>query len=87
VRVVGLGGGGATTGVVAAVQFQAPRHIPIPFEVVCDPAQIDEGASYGLEAEIVRGKAAVFTTASPVPVLAGGLPTTGVKLLLRRTGS
>lgn len=86
IRVVRLGAGGSVTGMVAAVELPAPRHLPIPFEVVCDPDSIEEGGTYGLEAEIVRGGSTVFTTAGPMPVLAGGLPTAGVKLLLQRPG-
>jgi uncharacterized lipoprotein YbaY len=81
VRVIRLG---ASDEVVATLELAAPRRMPIPFELVCDPATIDESAAYGVEAEVVRAGAVVFATPGPVPVLAGGAPTLGIKLLLRR---
>jgi len=81
VRVIRLG---ASDEVVATLELAAPRRMPIPFELVCDPEAIERNAAYGVEAEVVRGGTVVFATPGPVPVLAGGAPTVGVKLLLRR---
>ena len=63
-----------------------PLLLSIPEYLGVDPGSVEEGGAYGLEAEIVRGKETVFTTVSRVPVLAGGLPTSGIKLLLQRAG-
>lgn len=72
--------------VIASIKRAAPRHPPIPFELTCDPADVNGAAEIVLEAEIVRKGRIVFSTPAPVRVLEDGRPTVGVKLLLRRTG-
>jgi uncharacterized lipoprotein YbaY len=83
IRAVRLDPGGSRT-VVASFERAAPKHPPIAFELVCDPDDVAGAAEIDLEAEILRGERAVFRTPAPVPVLIGGHPTLGVKLVLRR---
>jgi putative lipoprotein len=85
VRVIRLGSRGAPRPVIAELAFAAPRRVPIPFKLECDPQALEPGASYGLEASISRRGTVEFATVEPVPVLAGGLPTSGLKILVRRT--
>jgi putative lipoprotein len=85
VRVVRLGRPGAGRTVVAEQSFAAPRRVPIPFELECDPQALEARAAYGLEATISRRGKVEFATVEPVPVLAGGLSTRGLKILVRRT--
>jgi len=85
VRVVRLGSRGGSRPVVAELAFAAPRRLPIPFKLECDLQALEPGASYGLEASISRRGMVEFATVEPVPVLAGGLPTSGLKILVRRT--
>ena len=85
VRVVSLGRPGAARTVVAEQSFAAPRRVPIPFKLECDPQALQPGAAYGLEATISRRGKVEFATVEPVPVLDGGRPTSGLKVLLRRT--
>lgn len=85
VRVIRLGSRGAPRPVIAELAFAAPRRVPIPFKLECDPQALEPGASYGLEASISRRGTVEFATVEPAPVLAGGLPTSGLKILVRRT--
>ena len=85
VRVIRLGPRGAPRPVIAELAFAAPRRVPIPFKLDCDPQALEPGATYGLEVSISRRGKVEFATVEPAPVLAGGLPTTGLKILVRRT--
>ena len=85
VRVVRLGQRSASRPVIAELAFPAPRRIPIPFTLECDPSSLEPGAAYGLEVSISRRGKVEFATAEPVPVLAGGRPSPGLKVLVRRT--
>jgi len=85
VRVIRLGPRGAPRPVIAELAFAAPRRVPIPFKLECDPQALEPGAAYGLEASISRRGTVEFATVEPAPVLAGGLPTSGLKILVRRT--
>jgi uncharacterized lipoprotein YbaY len=83
--VVRLGQKGAARPVIAELSVAPTRRLPIPFSLTCDPQSLEPGASYGLEVAISRRGKTEFATPEPVPVLAGGLPTTGLKILVRRT--
>ena len=85
VRVVRLGQRGAPRPVIAELAFPAPRRVPIPFTLECDPSSLEPGAAHGLEVSISRRGKVEFATAEPVPVLAGGRPSPGLKVLVRRT--
>ena len=85
VRVVRLGQKGAARPVIAELAVAPTRRLPIPFSLTCDPQSLEPGASYGLEVAISRRGKTEFATPEPVSVLAGGLPTTGLKILVRRT--
>ena len=85
VRVVRLGPRGPSRPVIAEASVAPTRRLPIPFSLTCDPASLEPGADYGLEVTISRRGKTEFATPEPVPVLAGGLPTTGLKVLVRRT--
>ena len=85
VRVVRLGQRSAPRPVIAELAFPAPRRVPIPFTLECDPSSLEPGAAYGLEVSISRRGKVEFATAEPVPVLAGGRPSPGLKVLVRRT--
>mgnify|MGYP001127695477 CR=1 FL=1 len=87
VRVVRLGQSGAPRPVLGELAFPAPRRAPIPFTLACDPSSLEPGAAYGLEVSISRRGKVEFATAEPVPVLAGGRPSPGLKILVRRTRS
>jgi putative lipoprotein len=83
-RVVRLGPKGAPRPVIAEQSFAAPRRVPIPFKLECDPQALVADAAHGLEVSISRRGKVEFATVEPAPVLAGGLPTTGLKILVRR---
>jgi putative lipoprotein len=85
VRVVRLGPRGAPRPVIAELAFPPPRRVPIPFSLSCDPDALEPGAEYGLEASIARRGKVALATVEPVPVLAGGRPSPGLKVLVRRT--
>ena len=85
VRVVRLGERGASRPVIAELAVAPTRRLPIPFSLTCDPQSLEPGADYGLEVAISRRGKTEFATPEPVSVLAGGLPTTGLKILVRRT--
>ncbi len=82
VTLVRLGGSGGT--VIAKSTVRPRQQVPIPFELEYGTADINRGASYGLEVEITRRDEVVFVLPEPVPVITGGAPETGLKLLLRR---
>lgn len=86
VRIVRLGGGDRVTAVVASAEVEAPRQMPIPFELTVDPADLEPGGRCALQAEIVHGGTTVFETPAPVLMELRGSSVSGVKLLLRRVG-
>lgn len=85
VRVVRLDQRGAPRPVIAELAFAPPRRVPIPFTVACDPGSLEPDAAYGVEVSISRRGKVEFATAEPVPVLADGRPSAGLKILVRRT--
>ncbi len=82
VTLVRLGGSGGR--VIAKSTVRPRQQVPIPFELEYGTADINRGASYGIEVEITRRDDVVFVLPEPVPVITGGAPETGLKLLLRR---
>lgn len=58
---------------------------PYSWRIVYDPSTVDAQGSYTVSARILEGSKARFTTASPVPVITGANPTSGVRLSLVAT--
>jgi putative lipoprotein len=56
---------------------------PYPFAVPYARERIVEGARYVLRARLLHGETLLFTTDRALPVITGGAPTTGLRLLLR----
>jgi hypothetical protein len=66
------------TGAVVSVDTRVdPSAVPIPFLLAFDPANIDQGAAYVVEATVVSGDA-TWTSEVGVPVITNGNPLTGV---------
>ncbi len=56
-----------------AIQTIKPKHqVPIPFELIYDPADIDERMTYAVRATIYEGERLLFTTNRHYPVLTRG---------------
>ena len=72
---------------VIARQMIKPEHqVPIPFELVYDPAEIDERFTYAVRATIREGDRLMFTTDTSYRVLTRGRPN-HVDLMLVRTSN
>jgi putative lipoprotein len=57
---------------IAEQTIEVTHQVPIPFELVYDPAQIREGLSYSVRATIYRGDKMMFTTDRHYGVLTRG---------------
>ncbi len=69
--------------VVATTQVNAEgRQPPIPFELPYDAATIDAAGTYLLYGRILINGSIAFASATGVPVLTGGAPTSNVELIV-----
>lgn len=76
---------GGILDVIASTTVNAEgRQVPISFELPYDPARIDPAGTYLLNARIEEGGVTTFASASGVPVLTGGAPTSFVEILVSR---
>jgi len=70
-----------------AIQTIKPKHqVPIPFELIYDPADIDERMTYAVRATIREGGRLLFTTDRHYPVLTRGHPHHADLVLVRSSG-
>ena len=70
-----------------AIQTIKPKHqVPIPFELIYDPADIDERMTYAVRATIRDGARLLFTTDRHYPVLTRGHPHHVDLVLVRSSG-
>ena len=70
-----------------AIQTIKPKHqVPIPFELIYDPADIDERMTYAVRATIRDGGRLLFTTDRHYPVLTRGHPHHVDLVLVRSSG-
>jgi uncharacterized lipoprotein YbaY len=60
------------------------RQVPIPFEVLYDPASINRRDTYGIRARIFIGEELGFTNLQPVPVITQDKPSTDVEVVVTR---
>jgi putative lipoprotein len=74
---------GAPPALVARITIPTRgRQPPIPFALPYDPAQIDPGAPYAVDARIEVEGRLLFATIRPHPVITGGHPTSGIELVV-----
>lgn len=85
VEVVELTPEGSPGAVLGEQTIQSPSQVPIPFSVAIAPQRVRSEARYAVTARIMDG-GRVFSTASPVPVLTEGHPSSGVQVLVRTGG-
>lgn len=71
--------------VVAEQTIEVTHQVPIPFELVYDPDEIDQRMSYAVRATIFHGEKMLFTTDRSYPVLTRGKGAR-VDLVLVRVG-
>ena len=76
----------ASAKVVARQAIKAQRQVPIPFELVYDPADIDQRFTYAVRATIRERGRLLFTTDRSYRVLTRGSPD-HVDLILVRTSN
>jgi putative lipoprotein len=72
--------------VLGSVRVEDVGAVPIPFEILYDPAQIDERRSYVVRGRLLAGERLLFTTDRAAPVLTRGHGNE-VELLLVRVPS
>jgi uncharacterized lipoprotein YbaY len=58
------------------------RQVPIPFELIYDPAQIDQTQTYLVAARILANGQLVYASQAAIPVITNGAPTEGVEVLV-----
>jgi putative lipoprotein len=76
----------ASAKIIASQTIQPEHQVPIPFELVYDPTEIDERFTYAVRATIRDGGRLMFTTDRSYRVLTRGSPN-HVDLVLVRTSN
>lgn len=74
----------AAAQVIARARIEHPSHPPIRFEIIYEPAKIEQNRDYSVRARITDGDRIVFTTVQHYPVLTRGNGNE-VSLLLSRS--